>query len=109
MDSPSEPGYLLKFHGNGRNIVVAICDEEILGKTFREGDVILAVPASFYGGRRVGIEEVVAAIMEADVAVISGKRVVTELVKRGIVSLDFVLKVQDQLHVQIVREVIGGP
>lgn len=97
--------YLLKVHRSGDVVIVAVCDEEILGKVFREGDVVLNISPQFYGGERVDIDEVIRAIETADIVVISGKRIVEELSNRGFVSIEFALKVGDQYHVQIVREV----
>ncbi len=95
----------MKLHQTGTKVVVAICDEEILGKEFREGNLVLKIDPSFYGGKLVDLEEAIDAIISADIAVISGKRIVEELAKRGIVIKDFALRVANQLHVQIVREI----
>ncbi len=97
----------MKVHRAGQKTVVAVCDEDILGKEFREGNLVLKVDSHFYGGKLVGIEEVVNAILSADIAVITGTKIVEELSRRGLVLREFALRVGDQLHVQIVKEVQG--
>jgi len=100
--------YFLKVHNVEGKKIVAVCDEEILGNVYREGDVVLDVSPVFYGGKRVDLEEVVKAIEEADMAIITGKRIVKELEKRGLVLSEFALKVQDQLHIHIIKELEEG-
>jgi hypothetical protein len=97
--------YLLRVHNINGKKILAICDEEIFGHVYREGDIVLDISPSFYGGKRVDVEEVVNALDDADIAVISGRRIVSELEKRGFASKEFALSVQGQLHIQIVKEV----
>jgi hypothetical protein len=97
--------YLLRVHNIDGKKIVAVCDEEIFGHVYREGDIVLDISLNFYGGRRANVEEVVEAINNADMAVISGKRIVSELEKRGLASKEFALSVQGQLHIQMVKEV----
>jgi len=98
-------GFYAKIHRAQGKILVAICDEEILGKEFREGDIVLSVPPSFYKGEKVDLRQAIELIRIADIAVITGKRIVTELIREGLASPLSVLKVGDQLHMQIIREV----
>ncbi len=97
--------YFIKIHRGGGKTIVAICDEELLGKVFRDGPVVLDISPKFYGGERADLEKVLEAIRIADIVVASGKRIVEELSKRGLASAEFALRVGDQLHVQIIREV----
>uniref|UniRef100_A0A7C4NQR0 DUF424 family protein n=1 Tax=Ignisphaera aggregans TaxID=334771 RepID=A0A7C4NQR0_9CREN len=102
-----ESNFYLKIHQYQGYLIVAVCDEEILGKVFKESDVILNVSPNFYKGEIVGFEKALEAIKSADIAVITGKRIVEKLAEIGLISKDFALKVGDQLHVQIVREVLS--
>ncbi len=98
--------FYVKKHLAENKVIVAVCDEEILGKEFREGDIVLSIPRSFYEGEKVDLEEAIHAILRADIAVVSGRRIVEELIRRGIVVRESVLQIRDQLHVQIVRELV---
>lgn len=100
-----DKGFYLKIHKVQGYLLVAVCDEEILGKIFREGEIVLEVPPNFYQGEKVDFEKALEVIMSADIAVITGKRIVEKLEERGLVSKEFALKVEDQFHVQIVKEV----
>lgn len=96
----------MKIHQYQGYLIVAVCDEEVLGKVFKEGDITLYVSPNFYKGEVVGFEKALEAIKNADIAVITGKRIIEKLAKIGLISKDFALKVGDQLHIQIMREVL---
>lgn len=48
----------LKVHNSGSNVVVAICDKEILGKTLKEGNITVTVNEGFFCGEIVDSESV---------------------------------------------------
>ncbi|MEM1682978.1 MAG: DUF424 family protein [Ignisphaera sp.] len=97
--------YYVKIHHINNNSIVAICDEEILGKVFKEGDIILDVSPNFYKGERVDFETVLRIIEEGEIVVVTGRRIIKKLSQLGLVNEDYALKVEDQLHIQIIREV----
>jgi hypothetical protein len=45
-------------------IVVAICDSELIGRTFEQGDFILDVKESFYKGEEVSSEKALKMLIE---------------------------------------------
>lgn len=96
-------GFYVKIHHSQGYSIVAVCDEEILGKVFREGDVVLDVSPSFYKGEKVDLRRALESIISADIAVITGRRIVEKLAEIGLVSTEFALRVGDQLHVQILK------
>ncbi len=96
---------MMKIHHRIGKKIVAVCDEEIVGKVFREGNIVLDISPKFYEGKKADLEEVVKEIMDADIVVLSGKRIIEELDKKGLVIKDYALKVGDQLHLQIIKEV----
>jgi len=97
--------YYLKVHNVDSKTIVTVCDKDLLGKEFREGDIVLKVEEPFYGGKLADLEEVINAILSADIVVLTGSKLIEELSKRGLIPKDFALRVGDQLHIQIVREV----
>lgn len=97
--------YFLRVHEANGYRIVAICDEEILGMVFKEGEFILDVSPRFYQGDKVEFEKALEVIKNADIAVITGRRIVEKLSELGFVDKEFVLNIGGQLHIQIVREV----
>ncbi len=94
--------FRLKIYRIRNEILVAVCDSELIGKTFREGDLKIEVKESFYGERDVNEEEVKKALRMATIANITGKRAVELAIEMGIISRENVLKIGDCWHAQMV-------
>jgi hypothetical protein len=97
--------FYMKIYKIENKTMVVICDEEILGKVFKEGDVVLNISPTFYGGEKVDVDKIIEMVNIADIVVLSGKRIINELAKRGLTIEEYALKVEDQLHIQIIKEV----
>ncbi|SRR3989338_327322 len=78
--------------------VVAICDSELLGKYFEEGNFQLDVKESFYKGNKKTEQEVIQIIldMKSEDATFNlvGERAVNAAIKAGLISEDSVRKIQ---------------
>ncbi|WP_338603590.1 DUF424 family protein [Sulfolobus tengchongensis] len=81
--------------------LVNICQAELLGKVFREGEIILNVSEKFYGGQEVELDYAFSLIDEATVMSIVGNCVVEEAIKRGLVHKDAVISVEGVKFAQV--------
>ncbi len=68
------------------NGVLAACDEELLGKTFQQGEVFLEVKEDFYKGELVGEKEFVDALRKNDNINLVGEKVVSLAKKEKMVA-----------------------
>ena len=93
----------MKIKKLGRNVLLAICDVEILGKTLRRGEMIFHVKEEFYKGRKVTIQEAVAMIDNSTIVNMIGKNIVGKAIKKGYVHPEAVLDVEGIPHAQIVK------
>jgi hypothetical protein len=84
-------------------VLVAACDSDLIGKTFREGKLKLEVTSNFYGGMLTSIDETLELLNNADVANLVGSSVVDAAVKQGLVSPDAVILISGVPHVQIMK------
>ena len=84
-------------------LLVAVCDEDVLGETFEEGELSLTVTEEFYGGDAVDENAVVESLTQAAVANIVGTRAVELAVEEGFVDEANVLEVGPTLHAQLLR------
>jgi len=84
-------------------VLVAACDKEVLGRIFREGNVILHVSEEFYKGVLVTLDEALDRIKEATIANLVGKNIVSKAIEEGLVHPDAVIYVSNVPHAQIVR------
>jgi hypothetical protein len=87
----------------GNNVLLAMCDAEILGKTLREGRIVFHVKEEFYKGSRVSIEEAIAMIGSSTIVNMVGKNVVQKAIEKGCVHPEAVLNIEGIPHAQIVK------
>lgn len=83
-------------------VLVAVCDADLVGRIFREGSLKIEVKEDFYGTEEFEEEEVEAALKKATIANITGKRAVELAIRIGIVDKDRVLKIENCPHAQMV-------
>ncbi len=88
---------------NGQMVLVAICDPNLLGETFREGKLKLEVSRAFYGGNLTSYDYAMKALEEADVGNLVGPRVVEEAIRRRLVDPEAVIRIAGVPHVQVLR------
>lgn len=84
-------------------LLVAVCDREVLGETFKSGEFTLTVTEEFYGGDDAGEQEVANSLARATVANIVGEKSVDLAVDEGIVDEANVLEVGETVHAQLLR------
>ncbi|MFC4246963.1 DUF424 domain-containing protein [Natribaculum luteum] len=94
---------LVKERETEEGLLVAVCDSEILGETFEEGEVSLTVTEEFYGGDEVDDGVVVDSLSRATVANIVGTDAVELAVREGFVDEANVLEVGSTRHAQLLR------
>ena len=87
----------------GRNVLLAICDSEILGKTLHEGKIVFHVKEEFYNGGRVTLEDAVEMIENSNIVNMVGKNCVEKAIQKGFVHPEAVLKIEGVPHAQIVK------
>jgi hypothetical protein len=87
----------------GKNVLLAICDAEILGKKLREGKLTFHVKEDFYKGTRLDIEEALCMIENSTIVNMIGKNVVTKAIEKGYVHPQAVLNIEGVPHAQIVK------
>lgn len=87
----------------GMEMVLAICDCELLGRTLRYGKVFFHVNEKFYGGEKTAVVEAVAMISNATIVNLVGKKVVEEAIRQGYVHPEAVLNIEGVPHAQIVK------
>ena len=87
----------------GRNVLLAICDCELLGKTLREGKIVFHVKDEFYNGGKVAVEEALGMIANSTIVNMVGKHCVERAIKKGYVHPEAVLNIEGVPHAQIVK------
>jgi len=93
----------IKLRKIGNNVLLAMCDAEILGKTLCEGKIVFQVKEEFYKGTKVSIEEAMAMIENSTIVNMVGANVVKKAVEKGYVHPEAILNIEGIPHAQIVK------
>lgn len=83
--------------------MVACCDKDLMGKSFREGRLKLSLETGFYGNSLLRLAEALVALEAADVLNLVGTEIVTAAVERGLVHPDAVISIGGVPHVQVMK------
>ncbi|MDL5362774.1 DUF424 domain-containing protein [Halalkalicoccus sp. NIPERK01] len=86
-----------------KGLLVSVCDREVLGETFENGEVSITVTEEFYGGDEAAESEVAATLARASVANLVGERAVALAIERGHVDETNVLDIDGTPHAQFLR------
>ena len=93
----------LRVYKDPKYTLVAACDSNLLGETFRQGKLKLEVRPDFYRGVRTDVVAALDAINGADIANLVGESIVRAAVERSLVDPSAVLNIGGVPHVQIIR------
>lgn len=96
-------GFYFKVHKHSSEVVIAVCDEEILGQTFTGEGMRFYVSPEFYGGDLVDGDFVRDNIGSFTILNIIGNRAVDLASEKGIVSPGNILVIGGVKHAQAVR------
>ncbi len=87
----------------GQNVVLAVCDCDLLGKTLKEGKIVFRIKDDFYKGRKATLEEAVGLISNSTIVNLVGKNCVEKAISEGYVHPEAVIKIEGVPHAQIMK------
>ena len=93
----------LRRHSCGHTLLIAACDDELLGKTIEEGEIRLDVSERFYGGEKMDRRILMEVLAIATIGNLVGKETVDAAIEAGFVDPECVLWVKGVPHAQMVR------
>ena len=94
---------ILKERVTEQGLFVSLCDVEIMGMTFKKGDVSMTVTESFYLGEEADEETIKESLRNANIANITGDKSIRLAIEMGMISEENVLEIGEVLHAQFVR------
>ncbi|MGZ4913502.1 MAG: DUF424 domain-containing protein [Halobacteriota archaeon] len=92
----------LKSYKVNRETIVAVCDSELLGRTFCDGELHLSVNEEFFKGLLASEHDVREALQSATIANLVGKRAVDCGIDSGIIDNDYIITIEGVPHAQMV-------
>lgn len=93
----------IKVHRRGTETVVAACDSDIVGKTFRSKDLKIQVSEGFYKGDTGDEDLLVSRLEMATIANLVGEKTLEIAIKHGYVDPASVLVIGGVPHAQMSR------
>ncbi|AET65278.1 DUF424 domain-containing protein [Methanothrix harundinacea] len=93
----------LKVHRIRGEVMVAVCDSELLGKTFDEGALSLTVEEAFFGEEVATVREVAEALAGASIANMVGEKAVACGIETKCIDGRNILKIDGVPTAQMVR------
>ncbi len=86
-------------------VLVAICDEEILGKTFedKKRGLKFEVKESFYKGLKIELEDSIKFFEKASVVNMVGEKIVEKAVRKGFIEPSGIVWIAGIPHAQLIK------
>lgn len=93
----------IKVYATRGEIVLAACDEDLLGKTFEDGELQIEVSESFYGGEMIKEEQFIESIKQATIVNLVGENVIKMASEMGMIDENCIITIDGVPHAQIAR------
>lgn len=93
----------LKVYHVGQEVLIAVCDCDLMGRRFEEGDLSLEIRPDFFGEVRASAGDLEQALAEATMANFIGKRTVALAIELDYVCEENVLFIGGVPCAQMVR------
>lgn len=85
------------------DLVLAICDEELLGKTLKYGKLRVKVSENFYKGNKIDDAGAVKLMSLSTIGNLIGRKIVEMADKEGFITKGNILFIGDVPHAQFVK------
>jgi len=93
----------IRIHSNGDTRLLAACDEELLGQTFRGDGLRINVSEIFYKAEIVSEEVLIERMRSVSIMNLVGENTVSVAIREGYVSEDCVIVIDGIKHAQVVK------
>ena len=93
---------IVKIHKREDRTVIAVCDSDLLGRKFSEGDRQLDLTSDFYKGEERDEKDVGDLIRNADIVNLVGKNAVKIGLQEEVITQDHVITIAGIPHAQAV-------
>ena len=87
----------------GKHVLLAACDEELLGEVLRDGKIVFKIGEEFYKGPKMPVNEAVELMKESTVVNMVGHNIVKKAIEQGLVHPEAVIEICGVPHAQILK------
>ncbi|HUV02809.1 MAG TPA: DUF424 family protein [Desulfobacteria bacterium] len=93
----------IKEYNSESGLLVAVCDKDLIGRSFEEGELSLKISERFYKGEEATEGEVITSLQRATIANLVGKRTIKCAVDNDFIEEACVIFVDGVPHAQMVK------
>ena len=94
----------MRKHISGKEVLLAVCDKEILGKTLKKDDIEIKI-GDFYKGEEVSEEELLSNVKQATIVNAIGEKTISFFLKNKIINEESLIYLNGIPHAQIYKMV----
>lgn len=87
----------------GKHVLLAACDEELLGQILRDGKIVFKIGEEFYKGPKMPVDDAIQLMEESTVVNMVGPNIVKKAIEQGLVHPEAVIEICGVPHAQIVK------
>ncbi len=87
----------------GEYLLLAACDEELLGEILRDGKIVFKIGEEFYKGPKMPVEDAVVLMNESTIVNMVGPNIVNKAIEKGLVHPEAVINICGVPHAQIIK------
>ncbi len=91
-----------KIHSEKESLIVAICDEKLLGKKIGKKPEII-VEKKFYGGEIIDNEKAVSFMKKANICNLLGKEIIKIALEKKFITKDNIILIGEIPHAQFIQ------
>jgi len=95
--------FYYKTFRSGSNFLLAICDEDIVGKTIKQGDIEFKITETFYKDEKCSSGKIKSLSREATIINAVGKNIIKLLIEEGLIDNERILEVEGVPIAQMMR------
>ena len=103
LDSGAMSDIRVKVHRRGGDVLIAACDDDLIGRKLKEGELRLEVSDEFYGGDRGDEEMLLNRLRMATMANLVGENVCRIAAEHDFIDRECVMTIEGVPHAQMVR------
>ena len=103
LDSGAMSDIRVKVHRHGGDLLIAACDNDLIGRKLKDGELRLDVSVEFYGGDRGDEEMLLNRLRMATMANLVGENVCRIAAEHDFIDRECVITIEGVPHAQMVR------
>jgi len=93
----------VKVHRRGGGVLIAACDDDLIGRKLKDGELRLEVSEEFYGGDRGDQDMLLNRLAMATMANLVGEKVCRIAAEHDLIDRECVMTIAGVPHAQMVR------